>query len=194
MTDIENSQELADLKAQLNILKLKLERQTIINDEHIRTAMKGKMSWIRRYIWIELLVILPLCILDFVFLKFMIPNMSWAPIIAILVFLAIQIGLDFYINRINDNDLENENLVATSLKLVRMKRARWIQVAVSLPIAVALFAWFSSYFEGPQGQAMTYGMYIGGVIGFCVGIGILVRMNRTNDQLVKQINLLLSDK
>ena len=102
MTDIENSQELADLKAQLNILKSKLERQTIINDEHIRTAMKGKMSWISRYSCIELRVSLPLCILDFVFLKFMIPNMSWAPIIAILVFLAIQIGLDFYINRIND--------------------------------------------------------------------------------------------
>ena len=42
------SHELEEMRAQLGTLKEKLEKQTIINESHIRNSMKSKMSDINR--------------------------------------------------------------------------------------------------------------------------------------------------
>ena len=34
---------------------------------------------------------------------------------------------------------------------------------------------------------MVCGSVVGGVIGMAIGIGVLIRMNRTNDELICQI-------
>ena len=77
MTNNENINELETLRSQLNILKKKLDDQTIVNDQLLRNAMSNKVSWIMKYIWFELLALLPLCALSFVGLKLMIPGMLW---------------------------------------------------------------------------------------------------------------------
>ena len=51
MTNNENINELETLRSQLNILKKKLDDQTIVNDQLLRNAMSNKMSWIMKYIW-----------------------------------------------------------------------------------------------------------------------------------------------
>ena len=45
MTNNENINELETLRSQLNILKKKLDDQTIVNDQLLRNAMSNKMSW-----------------------------------------------------------------------------------------------------------------------------------------------------
>ena len=42
------SHELEEMRAQLGMLKDKLEKQTIINETHIRNSMKSKMSDINK--------------------------------------------------------------------------------------------------------------------------------------------------
>ena len=42
------SNELEEMRSQIGLLKQKLERQTIINDTHIRNSMKSKMSALNR--------------------------------------------------------------------------------------------------------------------------------------------------
>ena len=66
-----NMNELEAMRSQMQLLKQKLDNQEIVNDQLLRNAMKGKMSWINKYIWFELLVLLPVCTLNFVGLKMM---------------------------------------------------------------------------------------------------------------------------
>ena len=198
MTNNENINELETLRSQLNILKKKLDDQTIVNGQLLRNAMSNKMSWIMKYIWFELLALLPLCALSFVGLKLMSPGMPWGPMVCILLLVAVDIVLDFYLNHTSENDWLAENLVATGRKLIRMKKLRWIQVAVSLPIAVVLFIWygfcFSAETDEVMSMAMNIGTIVGGVIGLGIGLSVLVKMNRTNDSLIQQIRELTKEE
>lgn len=182
-----NMNELEAMRSQMQLLKQKLDNQEIVNDQLLRNAMKGKMSWINKYIWFELLVLLPVCALNFVGLKMMDDGLSWWAISAILLLVFVEIMLDFYINHVSANDWQSENLLQTADKLVRMKRLRWWQLIVSLPVAFALFWWLFSGFAESIRFAVTIGGIIGGVIGLSVGIGILLKMQRTNDELISQI-------
>lgn len=198
MTNNENVNELETMRSQLQILKNKLDEQTIVNDSLLRNAMSNKMSWIMKFIWFELLVLLPLCILSFTGTKLLIPGMPWAPMVCILLLMVADILLDFYINHTSENDWLAENLVTTGRKLIRMKKLRWMQLAASLPIAVALFTWFglciSAVTNEVMSTAMNIGMIVGGVTGMSIGLSILVKMNRTNDLLIKQIRELTKEE
>ena len=187
MTNKENINELEAMRSQFDILKNKLNNQDIINDQLLRNAMSEKMSWIMKYVWFELLVLLPLCALSFYGMRLLIPGLPLAPMVCILLLVAISIALDFYFNRTSENDWNTENLVTTGRKLIIMKRLRWTQVAVSMPIAILLFFWYASGFEGEEAEVINIGMIVGGVIGAIVGLVILVKMNRTNDALINQI-------
>lgn len=194
MTNKENVNELEAMRSQFDILKNKLNNQDIINDQLLRNAMSEKMSWIMKYVWFELLVLLPLCALSFYGMRLLIPGLPLAPMVCILLLVAISIALDFYFNRTSENDWNTENLVTTGRKLIIMKRLRWTQVAVSMPIAILLFFWYASGFEGEEAEVINIGMIVGGVIGAIVGLVILVKMNRTNDALINQIRELTKEE
>ncbi|MDD5896777.1 MAG: hypothetical protein PUC79_10930 [Prevotellaceae bacterium] len=194
MTNKENINELEAMRSQFDILKNKLNNQDIINDQLLRNAMSEKMSWIMKYVWFELLVLLPLCALSFYGMRLIIPGLPLAPMVCILLLVAISIALDFYFNRTSENDWNTENLVTTGRKLIIMKRLRWTQVAVSMPIAILLFFWYASGFEGEEAEVINIGMIVGGVIGAIVGLVILVKMNRTNDALINQIRELTKEE
>lgn len=195
MTNNENNNELDVMRQQLEILKNKLNEQTIVNDKLIRKAMSRKMSWIMRYIWFELLFLIPLATVCFVFMKLVVPSISWFPIIGIILLMLADVLLDFYVNRTSEKDWQSENLVETGHRLVWMKRMRWWQLAISLPIAIALFAWyFSGFTENEMLQSMIAGGIVGGIVGFCIGIYILIKMNHTNDELIQQIHDLTKEE
>ena len=182
-----NMNELEAMRGQMQLLKQKLETQEIVNDQLIRNAMSGKMSWIRKYIWFELLVLFPVCILNFVGLKVMNPGLSIWPIASILLLVLVEILLDFYINNMSASDWQSENLLQTANKLVRMKKLRLWQVGLSLPVAIALFIWLFSGFEDEVMFYTIIGGIVGGVIGLTIGIAILIKMQSTNDSLISQI-------
>ena len=187
-SNLNKMNELEAMREQMQLLKQKLDNQEIVSDQLLRKAMSGKMSWIKKYIWFELLVLLPLCTLNFVGLKMMYSSLSWWPILAILLLLLVEILLDFFINNISSTDWLSENLLQTAGKLVKMKKLRWWQLICSLPVAIGLFSWLFSQFPDDLRMPMTIGGTIGGVIGFGVGVSILLKMQRTNDELITQIH------
>ena len=187
-SNLNKMNELEAMREQMQLLKQKLDNQEIVSDQLLRKAMSGKMSWIKKYIWFELLVLLPLCTLNFVGLKMMYSSLSWWPILAILLLLLVEILLDFFINNISSTDWLSENLLQTAGKLVKMKKLRWWQLICSLPVAIVLFWWLFSQFPDDLRMPMTIGGTIGGVIGFGVGVSILLKMQRTNDELITQIH------
>lgn len=189
MTNNDNINDLDVMRQQLEILKHKLNEQAIVNDRLIRKAMSRKMSWIMKFIWFELLCLIPLATLSFVGMKLLEPSISWFPIAGIVLLMLADVLMDFYINHTSAKDWLSENLVETGHRLVWMKRMRWWQLAVSLPIAIALFAWyFSGFTENEMLRSMIAGGVVGGIVGFCIGIYILIKMNRTNDELIQQIH------
>ena len=187
-SNLNKMNELEAMREQMQLLKQKLDNQEIVSDQLLRKAMSGKMSWIKKYIWFELLVLLPLCTLNFVGLKMMYSSLSWWPILAILLLLLVEILLDFFINNISSTDWLSENLLQTAGKLVKMKKLIWWQLICSLPVAIGLFWWLFSQFPDNLRMPMTIGGTIGGVIGFGVGVSILLKMQRTNDELITQIH------
>ena len=184
----ENHLDMESMRMQLETLKKKLDKQQIVTDKLVQKAMSNKMSWIMKFLWTELIVLLPFTAIAFCNLKSMVPGMSWYPIVAILVFMLACIAVDLYVNYTSENDWKSENLVNTGMKLLRMKRLRWMQVAVNLPIVFVLFVWLFYDLEFEGKDAMVYGSVVGGLIGMAIGIGILIRMNRTNDELIRHIN------
>lgn len=186
-TNTENYLDIESMRMQLETLKMKLDEQQIVNDKLVRRAMSNKMSWIMKFLWTELFVLLPFAVLAFINLKSMVPGMSWYPVIAILVFMLACIVIDLYVNYTSENDWKSENLISTGMKLVKMKRLRWMQVAINLPIVFILFVWLFYDLEFEGKDAMVCGSVVGGVIGMAIGIGVLIRMNRTNDELICQI-------
>ena len=186
-TNTENYLDIESMRMQLETLKKKIDEQQIVNDKLVRRAMSNKMSWIMKFLWTELFVLLPFAVLAFINLKSMVPGMSWYPVIAILVFMLACIVIDLYVNYTSENDWKSENLISTGMKLVKMKRLRWMQVAINLPIVFILFVWLFYDLEFEGKDAMVCGSVVGGVIGMAIGIGVLIRMNRTNDELICQI-------
>lgn len=186
-TNTENYLDIESMRMQLETLKKKLDEQQIVNDKLVRRAMSNKMSWIMKFLWTELFVLLPFAVLAFINLKSLVPGMSWYPVIAILVFMLACIVIDLYVNYTSENDWKSENLISTGMKLVKMKRLRWMQVAINLPIVFILFVWLFYDLEFEGKDAMVCGSVVGGVIGMAIGIGVLIRMNRTNDELICQI-------
>lgn len=179
--------ELEAMRSQMQILKRKLEDQELVNDRLLRNAMSGKMSWVTKYVWFELLVLFPFCVVVFSANKLMYPTMSWAPTVVILIFTFFSALADIYVNRVSASDWQSENLLQTAGKLVRMKKLRWWQVAVSLPVIIPLFWWYFLEFPDAVRVVVTIGGIVGGIIGFSVGISILLKMQRINEELIQQI-------
>ncbi len=179
--------ELEEMRWQMRILKQKLDDQQLVNDRLIRKAMSNKMSFVTKYVWFELLALFPFCVLVFTLNKLMYPTMTWYPTLAILLFLLIDILWDFYINRISENDWQSENLLQTADKLLKMKKMRWQQVAVVLPFMILLLGWYLWEFPDEIRLYTTIGGIIGGVIVFSIGIRILLKMQRINVDLIRQI-------
>lgn len=203
MEELNNTLELEQLRQQMSLLKDKLDQQEIVNDRLMRQTMTKKMSWIKKYIWFEIAILPPLLLL-FVGIHYSM-QLSWWLFAFLAVGLTIDVVADYYINRIDKNELLSGNLVEAGRKLVRMKRLRSISFAISMPLVVVWFVWFlyellssSQTASSEMARALAtgglVGGIIGGIIGFGVGIWLFMKMQRTNDDIIDQINAIAPDK
>ncbi|MGI6232833.1 MAG: hypothetical protein ACOYJF_08285 [Prevotella sp.] len=200
-TNIQNT-EIEQMRKQMNLLQHKLAHQEIVSDKLIKNSMKNKMQWIKTYIIVEMVVMLPLSMVCFVFAKFWCEpyfHISWFFLAFLLLGLVADILLDYRINvsSIKDSDFNHDSLNATAVKLAKMKSLRLKQLKwgfVFLAVALGwLFieAWLtvspSSYAKGLL-TAFTIGGAVGLVIGAYAGIYVLRKMQHTNDELIDQIH------
>lgn len=189
-------QELEQMRQQLDILKNKLEKQEIVNDQMIRQSMRSQMSWINKYRWISLFVapFVALCFLPSMFSGIM----SWPLYIFTIIMVLVSTIADFVINRISDNTMMNSSLLEISEKLTKMKRLRRMETIIGLVVIVLWLFWllYEIYAttEGadPETRKYTIGymiaVAIGAIIGGAIGLTIHFKMQRTNDDLIRQIN------
>jgi len=191
-------QELEQMRKQMDILKQKLDKQEIVNQQMLRHTMKSRMSWINKYRWISLMAIpfVALCFLLMVHDRLI----SWWFYAFTVGVVAVSSIMDFFVNRLSDKSIMNENLLELSQKLVKMKKIRKTQTIIGLIVVALWVAWlmYEVYTHGSNNiseeyaKIMMISMGVGALIGGSIGVSIYLKMQRTNDDLIQQIEDLTS--
>jgi protein-S-isoprenylcysteine O-methyltransferase Ste14 len=192
-----NMQEMEQMRSQLNLLKQKLDKQEIVNDRLMRQSMRQKMSWINKYRWLALLAI-PVVALCFLPMTFQL-GLSWWLYGFTVLFVAVDAVLDWHVNRTSDRDFMRGNLMETAQRLTRMKQIRNQQLLFGMIVLVVWMGWlvYEVYMAGhsapagsdllPVSWCYLGGIFVGGVIGLILGLKIFFKMQRTNDEIIDQI-------
>ncbi len=189
-----NIEELDMMKKQLEVLKDKLDKETIINEQLMRKAMKDKVSKLHKEAIIIACVALfgiPYCTWVFSFM-----HMSYLFIGVTDVFLAIAIVYTFFTHKgLKANDLLNGNLVDVSYKITKMRHLESAWLRFSIPFITCWFAWF--IFElmkqnGDEAKGMAIGGAVGGVIGAIIGTIKYRKSRKKSQEILLQIKELTS--
>lgn len=173
------SHELEQMRSQIGILKEKLEKQTIVNELHIRKSMNSKMSDINKTVTIT--IFLGVFALVYCTWFFYSQGCSHAFVICTAVMLAFCLALTI-VQRIvlGSIDLSRGNLVETATTLSKTKThyQNWHKIAI--PMLVIWFGWMLYEMTGILGleSPMAIGFFCGAAAGGIIG-GILgFRINR----------------
>ena len=194
--------EFEEMRQQLDILKNKLDNQTLINDKLIRQSMLNKMSFMKKYTWVSLLM-LPYTYYFYYKFRDMF-YISWWFYGFTLILLTFSVCLDAYINHVNKKDFLNGDLIAASLQMQRMKKLRKKSFLCGTIIMIIWTPWFfiEAYYgsgaaKGGDHTSMFDGMLVGGgiglIIGVAIGIWLYLRMQRINSDIISQIDELTKD-
>ena len=189
--------EFEEMRQQLDILKNKLDNQTLINDKLIRQSMLNKMSFMKKYTWVSFLVLL------FIYYGYnevrIMFNMSWWFYGFTVLVMTFCVCFDAYINRFNKEAFLNGDLIATSLQMQRMKKLRKRSLLYGIFFMTIWVSWFvielyngSGAANGGENTSMFYGMLVGGgvglIAGVAIGIWLYLRMQRINSDIIQQID------
>ena len=202
-TNNNNINELEQLREQMSIFKDKLNKQQIINDQLVRNTMKSKLSWIKSFVWGEIIII-PILLLGMAVFHAG-TGLSWWLYGFLAIGLIADATGDFIINRIPKGQLLSGDLVETSKRLVKMKKQRTSWFIIGLIFVTIWLVWFIVEFvlKTDPGCAlpdhnlviaiMAIAVAVGGVIGGIVSWFIFRKMQRTNNQLIEQINQVIQE-
>lgn len=192
--------ELEQLREQMQVLREKLDKQHIINDRMVKRSVRSKMSWIKIYVYVEFLV-LPFLALIWWVMKDMFA-LSWFCYAFLMVMSTIDVIWDYRINitSLNLDKVEDNSLMDTLHKLTTMKKMRAKSFFIMMPLVVLWLVWVGVEMwqhlgtvgeSGGVAEATAYGGFAGLIIGIPLGLFVAIRiyckMQRTNDELIAQI-------
>lgn len=185
------SNELEEMREQIGILKDKLEKQNIVNEQHIRRSMKSKMSSINRTIAGTIIAgsfALPYC--SWFFWS---QDLSKLFIVATAIMLTVCLGLTILQQvRLKNLDFSGSNLVETAEQLSKVKKhySEWKWVA--LPMIIIWLGWLIYEMIGKMGNepyviGFCCGAAVGAIIGGIIGFRINRKVIRKTGEILEQI-------
>lgn len=191
MENIMDNNGLEEMKAQMAILKNKIEGQTMLNERLMRRAMNDRMSLVRRMVVLDVVMVIVCIAAMYAFMK--LGCLSLLCFVSIVVLLCWAIVSSAYINRIKESELLEGDLLKTGEKLVKMKRLRVRLLMINIPLCLAWIVWYSyemTSFAAARGvntRSMIVGLCVGLVVGIILGLMKLRKMQRANDIVIQQI-------
>ena len=195
MEKINNNNELEIMRSQMASFKKQLEQQEIINSRIMAESMKKKFSWIKRIIIGE--IILAPILLYFAFAAKYNFDLSWWSVGTFVILLLCDVWCDYYINMraIKDSDYSRDNLVKTIEKLVKMKQRRAKQNVIMFTATIVISIWLlieiSFHLIDINADISMWIVFYGGGTGSFIGVAvawwIYRKMQKTNDEIIKQI-------
>lgn len=195
MEKINNNNELEIMRSQMASFKKQLEQQEIINSRIMAESMKKKFSWIKRMIIGEIILIPIFLYLAFAAKYYF--DLSWWSVATFVILLLCDVWCDYDINMraIKDSDYSHDNLIDTIEKLVKMKQRRAKQTAIMLTATIVMSIWLLIEIgfhliaiNADTGMWLVlYGGGTGAFIGVVAAWWIYRKMQKTNDEMIKQI-------
>lgn len=192
--------ELELMRSQMEDFKAQLDKQKIVNEKMIISSMKKSMSWIKRFVYFECCLVPFIAVSSWLAIKEF-AHLSWLNYAFLMTMIIISVIADYRINvsAISDADYSRNNLLTTIKKFTRMKRLRSIEMMIEVPTLFiwllwsGIEAWIYMPADAPDcARGAVYGGIVGGVIGGVCGLifafRIFFKMQRTNDEVISQIN------
>ena len=173
------SNELEEMRSQISALKEKLDKQTIVNEEHIRRSMKSKMSDINKTVTAT--IVLGIIALVYCTWFFYSQGCSLVFVGATAVMLAVCLGLTIGQKvSLGRMDFSKGNLIETAEGLSKIKThyQNWHKIAI--PTIIVWVAWMLYEMNTLLGldSPMAIGFCCGALVG-CIFGGIAGhRINR----------------
>ena len=194
----EDFNELDDLRQQIIALKNKVDQQGHLNEELVKKSIQAKMRNVHSIIW-KMAIMAVLSAPLYIYLHYS-AGLSWILVAFTFIMLFGVLAADYFINRIDVSHM-GDDLVATANKLVKMKRNRVIGQRIGIGVALIWLVWFCyEYFKANSayGSEFAWGavasILIGAAVGGFIGLRIFNKMQRTNDEMIDQINELTREQ
>lgn len=191
MNDFNNIEniELDAMRQQLSELKERIERTTTLNEKLMHESIKGKMRGVHKRI-IKMIIMGTIALPLWVFIGYY-WNLPWYFTAFTIVMLSASMLAGYVINRM-DVDHMADNMADTARQLVKMKRMRVRHELIGIPVVILWLAWFMwelfhSGIDHDLAMSMCVGGIIGAVIGACLGLHIFFGLQRSNDEMLRQI-------
>ena len=186
------SHELEEMRAQLGTLKEKLEKQTIINEKHIRNSMKSKMSDINKTITGTIVAGIFGLVYSTWFFYHQGCSLTYISATAIMLIVCIVITIVQRVN-LGRTDFSQGNLVETAEKLSKLKKHYQDWYKIAIPMIIIWLSWTIYEMSGiigldtPMGIGFCCGAGIGVIIGGIIGIRINNKVVRKATEILDQI-------
>ena len=183
-----------ELKQQFAILTGKLESQEINNERLLRTVMKTKMKSINKYYYWLFFLGLPIIILCFqtFYSKGQVSLLFYVSTVLLAVLDTI---CGMVINKMGNNQWQEADLLTARQTLVQMKQRRKKGEIISIPLVIIWLSFFVLEVFRSSANAFMLSTFavIGGLLGLGIGLLAYRKMQRTNDELIREIDQLKKD-
>lgn len=185
------SQELEEMRSQIDILKNQLEKQVIVNDTHIRNSMKSKASDINRTVGAT--IFLGVIALIYCTWFFYSQGLSLLFVIATAIMLATCIILTIAQKAaLGKLDFSSDNIVETAKILGKIKTHYSEGHRIAIPMILIWFGWLiyeviSTLGPSPMTIGFCCGAFIGGILGGIMGFRINRKVVRKASEILSQI-------
>lgn len=194
--------ELDDLRQQINELRAKVDSQGRLNEDFVKKTIQGKMRGLHHNLfWYCLIVGL---FVPFIIWDFIESGMSWAFILYSILMFAVSFAAEYLINRMKVNRM-GDNLMETAHKLMQMKKNRKTMLKIGFCEIAIWFPWYvyeifktlwTDIDPASRTAVLTFlvlVMIAAGLVGAFIGMSFYRKMQRTNDEMIAQINELTNE-
>jgi hypothetical protein len=191
----ENINHMDELKQQFALLTQRLESQPINNDKLLKTVIGNRMKWIAKYVYLKIALFFPLTALLYYFF-YQRGMISLTFLVLTLLLCVLELYFDTVINHIRGKGWLEKDLLTSRQLLVKMKQRRTQLILAEIPISIVwvLVFFFEIISYQPDNPAyavaMGTGIGIGALAGAVIAYLVFKKMQRTNDELLREIDRL----
>lgn len=181
-----NTNELEDFRMQICELKQRLDRESTLNEQLLHDSLRMKMRSVHTLVG-KVICIGIVGVVAWIFLGIEWHLSPYFIAFTCLMMLA-SMTAEYLINNMQDEAFTT-NLRETVTRLVRMKKMRLRQTFVGCMVLVFVWMpWLACEFSrNLYAKEFILGAGVGLTIGAGIGLSILFRMQRANDEMIRQI-------